>query len=359
MKKKFHIASAALVLLALAGSTSGYRIFTPGDKHALVSDVPGVAETSDSRLVGPWGMAQSASGPWWVADSGKGISTLYTGEGAAFPVLNPLTVTIPPPAGVAYGATPIGIVFNSSDDFMVDIGKPARFIFATEEGTLSGWNPEVDMHNAVLVVDNSSFAVYKGLAPGRFKGNNYLYAADFRAGSVDVFDAYFHQVMFGNDAFVDALVPRGFAPFNVENVEGRLYVSYAMQDGEGYDAVPGPGFGYVSVFDTSGSLLMRLESGIWMNAPWGMALAPGDFGNLGGDLLVANSGDGTIAAFDNNTGKFKGLLQGADGNPVIIEGLRGIGFGNNDIGGPANVLYFSAGIGNGKHGLFGSFTPLP
>ncbi len=358
--KNARIMSAVLVLLALAGIT-GYRSFTPGNQQLtnLVSDVPGVAETFDSRLVNPWGMAQSVNGPWWVADTGMGISTLYTGEGVAYPALAPLTVTIPPPAGVAYGSTPTGIVFNGSDDFIVDIGKPARFIFATEEGTLSGWNPEVDSHYAVLVADNSSSAVYKGLALGQLNGNNYLYAANFRAGSVDVFDAYFHQVWFGNSAFVDALVPDGFAPFNVQNIEGELYVSYAMQDGEGSDAVIGSGFGYITVFDTSGNLRIRLQSGVWMNAPWGMALAPDDFGKYGGDLLAANSGNGTIAAFDYNTGKFKGLLQNADGNPITIEGLRGIGFGNNNLAGPSAVLYFSAGIENGKHGLFGSLKPVP
>ncbi len=359
-KRGFRIMGVAVFLSAAAGVT-GYLSIIPAKHYVqinLASDVAGIATTVDSSLVNPWGMAKSPSSAWWVACNGRGTVTIYTGEGLAYPTLNPLIVTVPPPAGtLGIPSSPTGVVFNGSADFTVDIGKPARYLFVTEDGTLSGWNPEVDKYDAVLAADNSSQAVYKGAALGRMNGKNYLYAANFLAGTVDVFDADFHQVQLAPDAFIDALLPEDFAPFNVQNIGGSIYVTYAKQDPDGFDPIPGVGLGFVTVFESGGKLIMRLQSGWWMNAPWGMALAPEDFGKYGGRLLVGNTGSGTIAAFDADTGDFKGLLEGPEGQPVAIEGLHGIGFGNDNLAGPSAVLFFTAGMGSAEHGLFGSVRP--
>ena len=326
----------------------------------LASDVAGVAQTVNSNLVNPWGLAQSPPGPWWIADNGKGVITLSTGTGLAYPAPAPLTIAVPLPAGVAgMPSTPTGIVLNSSADFIVGPGKPAKVICVTEDGTVSGWNPEVDKYHAVLAADKSTQAVYKGVALGRMRGQNYLYAANFWAGTVDVFDAYFHQVDLPDGAFVDGLLPEDFAPSNVQNINGKIYVAYAQQDVDSYDPVRGAGLGSVTVYNESGRLLMRLQSGPWMNAPWGMAMAPSSFGKYSGMLLVGNAGSGTISAFDPGTGKFKGLLEGSNGDLITIQGLHGIGFGNGGLAGPAAVLYFSAGIGEREHGVFGSLRPGP
>jgi uncharacterized protein (TIGR03118 family) len=360
-RKSVRIASAAALLVAAVG-LRWYLSVAPAKQYVqtnLVSDVPGVALTVDSSLVNPWGMALAPSGPWWVADNGKGISTLYSGDGMAYPALDPLIVTIPPSAGVIGISAPSGLVYNGSADFTVDIERPARFIFVTEDGTISGWNPEVDKLNAVLAADHSNLAVYKGVAIARMAGRNYLYAANFWTGTVDVFDTYFHQEQLSEDAFIDVLLPEDFAPSNVQNIGEKIYVAYAKQDLNRHDPVRGAGLGFVTVFDTSGKLLLRFQSGTWLNAPWGMALAPDDFGKYSRHLLVGNSGNGTIAAFDPKTGDFKGLLEATSGYLVTIQGLRGIGFGNGSLAGPTTVLYFSAGIEEGEHGLFGSLKPAP
>ncbi len=325
----------------------------------LTSDIPGVAVTADSRFVNAWGLTAGPMGPWWVADNGSGVSTLYTGEGFPMPAFNPRAVHIPP-GGVAMGMSrPTGIVYNGSADFAIAPDKPAECIFVTEDGTISGWNPEVVgyNHNAVLMVDNSSDAVYTGATIARMDGENYLYVANFRSGRVDVFGGAFRPVLTAEGAFTDPDIPDDFAPFNVQDIGGELYVAFAKQDADGRNAVNGDGLGYVDIFDTSGNLLMRLQQGPWMNAPWGMALAPDDFGGYSGHLLIGNSGSGTIAAYDQDSGEFKGFLRDSGGSLIAVEGLKGLSFGNGSLAGPLNALYFIAGIYGGHHGLFGSITP--
>lgn len=330
------------------------------DQKNLVSDVPNLAAKTDPNLVNPWGIARSASGPWWVADNHTGVSTLYDGSGNLFPLPpnGPLVVNIPTAPGGTPPSAPTGIVFNGSSDFAVATDKPAIFIFVTEDGTISGWNPGVDLHNAILKVNKSSKAVYKGATIGEVNEAHFLYVADFHRGRVDVFDSNFARVKLSEEAFEDEEIPRGFAPFNVQNIGGNLYVAFAKQDADKRDEVAGPGLGFVDIFSTRGRLLARLEHGPWFNAPWGVALAPGDFGEFSHQLLVGNFGSGEITAFNLVTKKFIGKMRNPDDTILVIEGLWGINFGNSATAGPFNALFFAAGIQDEEHGLFGMLTPV-
>ncbi|MCE5311485.1 MAG: TIGR03118 family protein [Acidobacteriales bacterium] len=326
-------------------------------QHNLVSDIAGLADRTDSHLVNAWGIVHSATSPWWVNANGTGLSLLYDGSGVPFPTANPRIVTVPPPGATGTSA-PTGIVFNGTTDFEVASGKPAAFIFATEDGTISGWNSTVNPTLAILKFTSTNGAVYKGLAIGSMSGHNVLYATDFHNGTVDVFDAHFTPVALAAGAFTDPMVPAGFAPFNVQNVGTALFVTFAKQDAAKHDDVAGPGLGYVDEFSADGTLLMRLKHGHWFNSPWGVAMAPADFGRLSGHLLVGNFGSGQIASFDPANGNFKGMLRGRRGKPITIDGLWGLGFGNGGTAGPVNTLYFSAGIQDEAHGLFGTLLPV-
>ena len=324
----------------------------------LVSDVPNLAQITDPNLVNPWGMARSPTGPWWIADNGMGVSTVYNGTGKPFPANNPLVITVPPPNNGTPPSTPTGIVFNGASDFEVASGKPARFIFVTEDGTISGWNSSANSTSAILKVDNSP-AVYKGVTIAQ-KGNaSFLYVANFSGGSVDVFDTDFKPVELAANAFTDKNIPADFAPFNVQYINGKIFVTFAEQDAQKHDNLDGPGLGFVDVFDTSGNLLMSLEHGNWMNAPWGIVLAPSDFGSFSEELLVGNFGSGQIAAFDPENGNFHDTLRNISGEEITIEGLWGLGFGNGANAGPNNTLFFTAGINDETHGIFGTFLPAP
>ncbi|MGH9881327.1 MAG: TIGR03118 family protein, partial [Pyrinomonadaceae bacterium] len=323
----------------------------------LVSDIPGLATTQDPNLVNPWGLARSQGSPWWVANNGTGTSTLYNGLGQRFPVGTPLVVTIP---GAVGPGVPTGTVFNGSSDFQLTPNNPARFIFVGEDGTISGWNPAVNPTNAVIKVTSPfGTAIYKGVTLAQRNGANFLYVANFLSGKVDVFDGNFAPVALPATAFTDPSIPPGFAPFNVQNINGDVYVMFAMQDEAGEDEVAGPGLGFVDKFDANGVLLLQLNSGRWMNAPWGIALAPSNFGKESGRLLVGQFGSGEIATFDDVHGNFHGLLRGRVGHPLAIEGLWAIAFGNNGTAGLSNELFFTAGIQNEDHGLFGKITPAP
>src|SRR5438034_10805436 len=258
------------------------------EQHNLVSDGAVPADLVDAALVNAWGLVASATSPWWVADNGTGLSTLYNGNTGA-----KLGLT------VSVAGAPTGIVFNGGSGFVVTSGAasgPARFIFATEQGTVLGWNPTVAATQAVVAVDNSAGgAVYKGLAIASTVAGDRLYAAHSHAGTVDVFDAGFHPVSAG---FSDAALPPGYAPFGIRNLGGAIYVTYALQDADRRDDVAGVGHGFVNAFDTDGHLLRRVASRGRLNSPWGLALAPADFGQFGGNLLVGNFGDGHINAFD-------------------------------------------------------------
>jgi uncharacterized protein (TIGR03118 family) len=324
--------------------------------HNLVSDGFVAADTTDADLLNPWGIAFNPNGFVWIADNHSGLSTLYDGLGQK----QSLVVTVPPPAGGDGPSAPTGIVFSSGSDFVVTDGTtsgPARFIFATEDGTISAWAPNVNLTNAILEVDNSgSGTIYKGIALAANGAGHYLYATDFHNGKIDVFDSSFGPATLPG-AFADPKIPMGYAPFGIQNIAGALYVTYAKQGPGAVDDAAGAGFGYVDVFDANGRLIRRFASRGNLNAPWGLALSPADFGEFSNTLLVGNFGDGRINAYDLATGKFRGQLRTSDGHSLAIEGLWGLAFGNGLLDQPTSALFFTAGPGDEEHGVYGVINP--
>ena len=320
----------------------------------LVSDDAAPGTRTDANLVNGWGIAHGPDGPWWVSAAETGLSIAYDGTGApAAP-----DVQIPFAAGQTE-SNPTGVAANANDDFVVKSGHtraPSLYVFVTENGTISGWNPAVDETHAILAVDNSaSGAVYKGVAIAVRKHHDFVYAANFHAGTIDVFDSAFAPVAHKRAAFRDTQLPAGYAPFNVTTIDNQLYVTYALQDADAHDDVAGPRHGFVDVFNTDGTLVKRFASRGSLDSPWGTVVAPHDFGLFSDDILIGNFGNGKISAF-NRKGRFMGFVTGADANPVEIPGLWGIGFGNDAGAGPANTLFFAAGPGEESHGLFGTLT---
>lgn len=350
MTQKWHGTLCALATAAVfAGGAQ--RLLADGANNFtqtnLVSDIPGVAKTTDPNLVNPWGVSFSATSPFWVSDNGTGLATLYNGAGDKLG----LVVSIPPSGTSA----PTGQIFNSTANFNSDL-----FIFASESGQITGWRGALGT-TAETLYNSSSDAVYKGLAIGTTTTGTYLYATDFRNNQITVLPGTGAPALPGN--FTDPNLPAGYAPFNIENVNGLLYVTYAVQDSAKHDDVAGAGNGIVDVFDLQGNFKQRLITGGTLNSPWGMAIAPVGFGGFGNDLLVGNFGDGTINVFDPATGALIANLDGFNGKPLINLGLWDLTFGNGGNGGNASDLYFTAGIpGDGMledHGLFGSIAPTP
>jgi uncharacterized protein (TIGR03118 family) len=327
--------------------------------HVLVSDGNVAADFTDPNLVNGWGVAFNPTGPAWVADNGKGKSTLYDGTGKAVP----LVVTIPGVGGA--DAAPTGIVFAGGTDFVVSmmttsgtLTGPARFIFATEGGTIAGWAPNVNVTTAITVPTPAHNASYKGLALSGNGMTHLLYAADFHNNRVDVFDGNFKPVV-KRGAFFDPMLPKGYAPFGIQAITGDIYVSYAKQDpAGGGDEVKGPGFGFVDVYSPDGVLVGRFASRGVLNAPWGMALAPNSFGDFGGAILVGNFGDGTINAFDPRTGHFLGTLRDESQRRIRVDGLWGIAFGNGVLAQKTNALYYAAGPNDEANGAYGVIEPV-
>ncbi len=359
------IAPLMLLLLALPAAAFAQPLQGSYRQANLVSDLVGAAQFKDAHLVNPWGLVHGPATPWWVADNGAGVSTLYDGNGNAFPPppTGPLVVTIPPPAGAAPGtlAAPTGVIFNGNGGFNVsENGKSfsSVFIFDTEDGTISGWNLNfADRSHAVLAVDRSNVgkgAVYKGLAIGSNSSGTFIFATNFRFGTVEMFDSNFKLVR----SFTDHLLPQSYAPFGIQNIGGNLYVTFAKQNAAKHDDVAGPGHGFVDVFDTNGNLIRRLISRGSLNSPWGLALAPPNFGQFSNDLLVGNFGDGHINVFDPNTGAALGSLQIGGVIPIQIDGLWSLQFGNGNLAGATNELFFTAGIDGEAHGLFGDIQSV-
>jgi uncharacterized protein (TIGR03118 family) len=339
-------ASVGLALPAAAQNPNAANLYSV---HKLVSDVPGEAAITDPDLVNGWGISHSATSPWWVSDEGTDKSTIYAIDMNGMAAKRPLVVTV--------AGGPTGQVFNGSADFKVDAGTgllPSLFIFATESGKIYGWN---GVGTTAIQAVATPDAIYLGLAIGSVGAANYLYAANFHAGTVDVFDATWGP---GNlpGTFTDPSLPEGYAPFGIQAIGGLIYVAYAKQDADAEEEVAGEGFGYVDAFDTAGNFIERVASAGDLNAPWGMALAPSDFGKFSGDLLVGNFGDGRINAFRKGEDGWEehGVMKGTDHKPIEIDGLWGIGFGNGANAGPTNTLFFAAGPEDETHGLFGSIT---
>lgn len=341
-------------------------------EHGLVSDLPGIADHQDPKLVNPWGNGFSATSPFWIGNNSTGTSTLYDGTGTAQGGTPPLVVTIPNAGGTANAGPVTGVVFNAfssnTSAFTVATGKPASFIFCTEEGVIAGWNSSVSPKAASVLFDNSkSGAVYKGCALGGTAAAPLLFVANFNAGVVDVYDGSLHLNPGAYaKAFANPAIPAGFAPFNVEIMNGSVFVAYAKQDSQKHDDEAGPGNGYVAMFDQSGTLISNLIGKGSLNSPWGMAIAPASFGAFGGALLVGNFGDGTINAFNLTTGVQSGTLNDQSGKPIAHPGLWSLNFGNGGKNIDSGTLYFTAGIGGGpnndpveSHGLFGSIQAAP
>lgn len=356
-----------LALLATATAAQAAPLYqqinlVTDDAAALAAEGFAPAAFVDPNLVNPWGVAYSPTGPFWVVNAGTGTSTVYTGTGQPFPSGSPLVVNIPqnptPPAG------PTGIVFNDTSSFQIPNGTtpaPASFIFSNLDGSISAWNGSGDPTQAVQVVppgDAGRPAVYVGLGIGSTGGNTYLYAPNGITGQIDVFDSSFNPATLPGN-FVDPDVPAGLVPFNVQNIDGLLYVTYS---------IPGPaainadlGLGAVSVFSPDGTYLRTISTGgDLLTSPWGVALAPDDFGEFAGALLVANFHNeyGYILAYDFDTGEALGPMLNPDGSLIDIPGLWGILFGNGGLGGDPGTLYFAAGLTDELHGLFGALTPF-
>lgn len=326
----------------------------------LVSNLPGKADVTDTNLVNPWGLSRGSTSPWWVADNGTGLSTLYGATGN----IVPLVVAIPPSdPNVSSTGTPTGTVFNGSVEFEIKKGMPAIFLFVSEDGVISGWNPGVQPTSAVILVNQKTKSVFKGATIATLNGaqrgtHNYLYVADFRQGKVEIFDSNFKRSSLLESQFANHSIPAGYAPFNVQNIGGSIYVAYAKQNAEKHDEVDGAGLGFVNVYSTTGELLRQFERGKWFNGPWGLVQAPSDFGPYSHYILVGNFGSGQIAAFDPVTGKFQDFMRDAKSMPLWIDGLWGLSFGNDAVAGPATTLFFSAGSNHEQGGLFGSLTAL-
>jgi uncharacterized protein (TIGR03118 family) len=348
MKPFFRLLVGAALLVVLLPGDSSPATAPRYRQVNLVADPGGPAALStDPNLVNAWGLAFSPGHPFWVADNGTGVATLYDGQGNP----QPLVVNLPAPQGGP--AAPTGEVFNPTSDFDGD-----HFIFATEDGTILGWSGGTD---AVIRVDDSGQgAIYKGLALARTRQGNLLYAADFHNGGVHVFDANYQPV----GLFTDPNAPAGFAPFNVAAIHGLIYVTFAVQDEDAEDDVPGPGNGFVDVFTTDGNLVRRFATGTAaggrlaaLNSPWAVVAAHPrflGFGNLNVPvLLVGNFGSGQIAAFEERRGIFLGVLRGTNGQPLAIDGLWALAFGGGGQSGDPNKLYFTAGPDDEQHGLFG------
>jgi uncharacterized protein (TIGR03118 family) len=338
--------AAAGLMVWVAGAASARTQTNLYGVNALVSDTAATANGTDASLVNGWGLTSGPTTPWWAANNGTNTSTLYNGAGGK----QALTVTV--------AGGPTGAVFNGvATDFVVnqnDKSGAARFLFATEGGTIAGWSPGVNANTAITSADRSSSgAIYKGLAIA----NDKLFATDFHNRRVDVFDKSFNVVPGG---FTDTRIPKGFAPFGIQALGGNIFVTYARQDAARKDDVAAPGQGYVDEFTPDGVLVAQVVNSGKKNAPlnaaWGLALAPADFGVFSGDLLVANFGNGRISAYTQRGSKwlYKGQLRRADGNPIALDGLWAIAFGNGAAAGPTSTLYFLSGPSAEKHGLFGS-----
>ncbi|KVC49967.1 hypothetical protein WI72_27060 [Burkholderia ubonensis] len=357
--KRVHLvlgaALAAVVLASVVACGGGSSHIRQYQVSALVSDGALPAAHVDANLKNPWGVAFNPKGFAWVADNGTQHATLYDGNG----VPQSLVVTIPP--GSSGDPDPTGIVFNGTSDFVVAQGGksgPAAFIFVGEGGTMTAWSPAVNPTSAVTVFDSGGAAVYKGLAMASNNGANFLYATDFHNNRIDVFDRTFAKVTAAN-AFQDPSLPAGFAPFGIQAIGSKLFVSYAKQDAAAHDDVAGAGFGVIDVFSPSGQFLQRFAAGGPLNAPWGMALAPADFGRFSNAVLIGNFGDGMIHAFDATSGIMLGTLENGDGSAIVESGLWGMAFGNGLDSQPANTLFFAAGSNGEADGLYGRIDVGP
>ena len=413
---RLYLAAAGLIGASLLGSTTastsgGYletNLAAKGQTETgsnpvvlitdLVADVANLIDRNgilqgaaviDPNLVNPWGITESAASPFWVADNNQGVSTLYRVPGANNTPASvvPLVVSIPSPSDpLNPKGAPTGAVFNlglAGQGFKISgvdqhnnaATAAAIFLFATENGTIVGWNPGInppgfDPNKAgtygIVAVDNSTNptaadgAVYKGLAMATdtTTGKTFLYATNFRAGTVEVYDPSFTLVTPSSNAFTDPKLKSGYAPFNIIPANGELFVTYAVQDAAKHDDVAGHAHGIVDTFDLNGQMIARFTQHGHLNSPWGLTQAPASFGPFAGAILIGNFGDGRINAFDPGTHEFLGTVVNSKGQEILIDGLWGLRVGNGGAGGKINTIYFTAGPNGERDGLFGSLTPV-
>jgi uncharacterized protein (TIGR03118 family) len=352
-KHLFRCAGIAIGLLAVAllpGQPAQANIIV--DQTNLVTDNQAVnsAALTDPNLQNSWGVSFSGTSPFWVSDNNAGVSTLYNVNPTTNAVTKvALTVTIPPGGGAG---TPTGQVNNSnSGAFNGD-----NFLFVSEDGTISGWRGALGT-TAQTLVAGSSANVYKGATLATVSGTEFLYAANFRTGTIDICSGSCTSTHPGT--FIDPGIPAGYAPFNIQNIGNKLYVSYALQNAAKHDDVAGAGNGYVDEYDLNGNFIARIATKGTLNSPWGMTIAPASFGSLAGDLLVGNFGDGQISAFNLGNDSFAGLLDNTNGTPLTIDGLWDLTTGNGGGAGSPQDLYFTAGPNGETDGLFGVLTNTP
>jgi uncharacterized protein (TIGR03118 family) len=374
MNSVIQAANTAVVLAAAVCLLPSPALAQHYIQTNLVSNT-GNAPVNDPNLQNAWGLIAGPTTPWWVSNNNDGTSTLYSistnANGQLEATLVPINpapdefVKIPNAPSQPPPGSPTGVIFNGTGQFLVAPGKPALFIFVTEDGTVQGWNPGVNKASAVIVVDHSQVpdaangAVYKGATIASVHGNNFIFAANFRSGHIDVYDSNFKQVRLSEGQFKDDQIPRDFAPFNVQGVGPNFYVTYAEQDAAKHDPVGGAGLGFVDVFDGEGRLLQRLEHGDFMNAPWGVVWATPPFGEFSNTILIGQFRGGNVAAFNPVTGHFLGNMLNPDGSTLKIDGLWALRFGNDGAAGPATTLVFTAGPEHETNGLFGTLTALP
>jgi|SoiMethySBSTD1v2_1073268.scaffolds.fasta_scaffold362821_2 uncharacterized protein (TIGR03118 family) len=333
------VAAAAGISLALAAPAQHYEM------TVLLSDGSVAAPNVNPNLVNPWGMATSPTGPFWISNEGTGTASIVNAEGEPFAP----DVNVP----ADQSAHPTGLVFNGGGGFEITDGTTTAtslFIYVSEDGRLLGWNPTVLAPSAIVAVDNrGTGSAYTGAALAQNSGDTFLYVANFGQGTVDVFDSTFTPV----NSFTDTTLPENFSPFGIAAIDGRLYVTFAERDPTTGEDVPGPGKGYIDVFTPAGELERRLVSEGELNAPWGLVVASPGFGKFSRKLLVGNFGDGRILAYSSHNGHFFGALEDEDGEPLVIEGIWTLLFGNGGDGGDPHDLYFTAGIEDETHGIFG------
>jgi uncharacterized protein (TIGR03118 family) len=393
-RHKLHRRAMSSLVAALACAT-GIALaagFTETDLVANtipLTDANGIVHTAlhkDPNLLNPWGVGASSTSPFWVADNGAGVSTLYNTAGTPLA----LVVSIPAPddtSGLGNGGTPTGLVFNITTTTATPVFKitgvdpsgnpktaPAIFLFATEDGTILGWNPGVapsstgftgpngaSAHAIIAVNHAASGAVYKGLAIDTVGGTPYLYATNFHAGTVEVFNGSFGAATtLPPGAFTDSGLPKGYAPFNIVPVGSRMFVTYAVQDADAHDDVAGQGHGIVDTFTLDGQMIARFAQHGQLDSPWGVAVAPASFGVFAGDILIGNFGNGHINVFDPSSGEFLDKLRNSHGQTIVIDGLWTLRVGSGTAnGGDSTKVYFTAGPNDESDGLFGNLAPSP
>jgi len=312
----------------------------------LISDGSVPAMFTDPNLINPWGISYGPSTNFWISNQVTGVSSVdsVVGQSTTAPVN--LTLNVIPAVKTP---SPTGQVFNPFPDaFKLSNGAAATFLFASTTGSITGWTP--DLGTNTLVATTTPASAYTGLAIGTSASGPTLYAANARNNSVDMFDSNFRLTK----SFTDATIPAGFSPYNVQVLDDKLYVTYSKAD-----RTTGAGFGYVDQYDLNGTLLARVGSAGTLNDPWALAIAPKSYGAFAGDLLVGNFGDGTINVFNQTTDQFLGQLAGTDGKPIAITDLWALTPGNGTSAGTTDALYFTAGLADEKHGLFGALTVAP